>query len=77
MEEKHPQQPKKKPSPTEFIKYSAMGLQMAAIMGGFIFVGHWLDGLLGFIKVPILTLVFSLAGVFIALWYFIKDFLKK
>jgi hypothetical protein len=53
-----------------------MGLQMAAIMGAGVFAGHWIDGLLKW-KVPIFTLVLSLAGVFLALWYFIKDFLKK
>jgi ATP synthase protein I len=78
MEDQQPQQPKKKPSPTnnDFIRYSGMGLQMAAIMGGFAFAGHWLDGIVHF-KIPVFTLVLSLFGVFAGLWYFIRDFLKK
>jgi 4-hydroxybenzoate polyprenyltransferase len=67
---------KKKQSPTDFFKYSGMGLQMAAIMGGSAFGGHWIDTQLS-LKIPIFTLVLSLAGVFFALWYFIRDFLKK
>ncbi len=76
MEEEQTKQPKKKQPPTEFLKYSGMGLQMAAIMGAGVMAGHWIDGWLAF-KIPIFTLVLSLFGVFLALWYFIKDFLKK
>jgi hypothetical protein len=53
-----------------------MGLQMAVIMAAGVLSGHWLDGLTG-IKFPIFTLILAMAGVFLALWYFIKDFLKK
>ncbi len=67
---------KKKQSFSDFGKYSGMGLQMAAIMAAGVLSGHWLDGVLAF-KFPIFTLILALAGVFLALWYFIKDFLKK
>jgi ATP synthase protein I len=77
MQDRPTQPPKKKQSPTDFLKYSAMGLQMVAIMGVFIFAGHWLDDFLEFKKVPIFTLILSLVGVAVALWYFIRDFLKK
>jgi ATP synthase protein I len=76
MEEQTPQSPKKKQSPTDFAKYSAMGLQMAAIMGGSTYLGYKLDGWLH-LHFPLFTLILSLTGVFAALWYFIKDFLKK
>jgi hypothetical protein len=77
MQEQEPQSPKKKQQPTnDLMKYSGMGLQMAVIMGGSIFLGHWLDGITHF-KIPLFTLFFALAGVFAALWYFIRDFLKK
>ncbi|HEV7231879.1 MAG TPA: AtpZ/AtpI family protein [Bacteroidia bacterium] len=76
MQPQQTEQPKKKQQSTDFIKYSAMGLQMAAIMGGCAFLGHWLDGLTGW-KFPAFTLFLSLFGVFAALWYFIRDFIKK
>lgn len=76
MEEQKPQPTKKKQSPTDLARYSAMGLQMAAIMAGGAFGGHWLDTTIG-LKIPVFTLVLSLFGVFAALWYFIRDFLKK
>jgi hypothetical protein len=76
MEQEQTPPKKKKQSLTDFGKYSGMGLQMAAIMAAGVLSGHWLDGLTG-IKFPIFTLVLAMAGVFLALWYFIKDFLKK
>ncbi len=76
MEEPKPQSPKKKQSPTDLLKYSAMGLQMAAIMGGSTFLGHKLDGWMA-LKFPVFTLLLAISGVFAALWYFIRDFLKK
>ena len=72
-----PQTPKKKKqSLSDFGKYSGMGLQMAVIMAAGVLSGHWLDGVLS-LKFPVFTLILALAGVFLALWYFIKDFLKK
>jgi hypothetical protein len=53
-----------------------MGLQMAAIMGGSTFLGYKLDGWMT-LKFPVFTLLLALSGVFAALWYFIRDFLKK
>lgn len=76
MQEQEPPSSKKKQQPTDFIKYSGMGLQMAAIMIGGALGGHWLDGLMH-LKFPVFTLILSLVGVFGALWYFIRDFLKK
>lgn len=70
-------QQKKKRSLTRYARYSAMGLQMAAI----IILGMWgglqLDKWLGLKKFPVFSLLLSLAGVAGAIYYFIKDFIKK
>ncbi len=71
------QNSRKKQPPTNWAKYSSMGFQMAAIIGVGVFAGVKLDAWLDFKKVPIFTLLFSLLSVFAAMWYFVKDFLKK
>lgn len=53
-----------------------MGLQMAAIITGGVFAGIKLDKWLQ-LKFPIFTLVFTLLSVFLAIYYFIKDSIKK
>lgn len=62
--------------PNSYVKYSGMGLKMAAIMVGGTFLGiesdKWLQ-----LKFPIFTLLFALLSVFLAIYYFIKDFIKK
>ena len=60
----------------DYAKYSGMGLQMLAIMLAGAFGGHYLDKILT-TPFPIFTLVLTLAGVAGAIWYFVKDFLKK
>ena len=60
-----------------FAKYGAMGFQMAAIIGLGVFGGMKLDEFLGLKKIPAFMLLFSLAAVAGAIYYFIKDFLKK
>jgi hypothetical protein len=53
-----------------------MGFQMAAIIGGGVFLGIKLDEWLK-LKFPVFTLVLTLLSVFLAIYYFIKDILKK
>jgi hypothetical protein len=53
-----------------------MGLKMVIIMIGGTFVGIELDKWIQ-IKFPIFTLVFALLAVFLAIYYFVKDFIKK
>jgi hypothetical protein len=53
-----------------------MGITMVVIIGGGTYGGVLLDKYLG-LKFPVFTIVISLASVFLAIWYFIKDFLKK
>jgi hypothetical protein len=53
-----------------------MAIQMAAIIVGGVLGGIELDKLLA-IKFPIFTLVLTLLSVFLAMYYFIKDVIKK
>jgi len=52
-----------------------MGLKMALIMVGGTFAGIELDKWLQ-LKFPVFTLLFALLSVFLAIYYFIKDFIK-
>jgi len=67
--------PKKQPD--NYLKYSGMGLKMALIMIAGTYSGIILDEWLQFKKIPIFTLLFSLLSVFLAIYYFVKDFIKK
>lgn len=53
-----------------------MGIQMAAIITGGVMGGIELDKWLSF-KIPVFTLVLTLLSVFLAIYYFIKDVIKK
>ncbi|HEY6162831.1 MAG TPA: AtpZ/AtpI family protein [Bacteroidia bacterium] len=83
MQEQKPQKPKKQ-SPTDptrgssdYAKYGMMGFQMAATIGVGVFGGIKLDEWLGLKKFPVFTIVLSLVSVFAAIYFVIKDFLKK
>lgn len=56
-------------------KYSAMVFQMAAIIFGFSYAGIKLDGY--FKTKSVITAILALLGVFFAIYFVIKDFLKK
>jgi hypothetical protein len=73
-EQKNKNLPKKQPN--DYLKYSGMGIQMAAIITGGVLAGIQLDKWLRF-KFPVFTLVLTLLSVFLAIYYFIKDILKK
>ncbi|MCX6295072.1 MAG: AtpZ/AtpI family protein [Bacteroidetes bacterium] len=62
--------------PNSYVKYSGMGIKMATIMIGGTFAGIELDKWLQ-LKFPVFTLIFSMLSVFLAIYYFIKDFIKK
>lgn len=70
---KSEKKPKKWP---DYMKYSGMGLQMLAIMLAGVFGGRYLDKVVH-TSFPVFTLVLTLFAVTAAIWYFIKDFLKK
>ena len=58
------------------MRYATMGTTMLSVMVAFSFGGHLLDQWLH-LKIPILTIVLSIAGVFIAIYMVIRDLLKK
>jgi antibiotic biosynthesis monooxygenase (ABM) superfamily enzyme len=53
-----------------------MGIQMGAIIAAGVWGGIQLDKLLH-LKFPVFTLILTLLSVFLAMYYFIKDVLKK
>jgi hypothetical protein len=68
--------PKKQPS--DLGKYAGMATTMAVIICGGTFGGRWLDVNYPLTeKFPVYTLVGALGSVFAAMWYFIRDVLKK
>lgn len=62
---------------SDYARYSTMGFQMFAIIGAGLFAGIKLDEWLGFKKFPLFTLVLSLLAFFGALYWVLKDFIKK
>jgi hypothetical protein len=76
MSSQTPNSPKKQPS--DFAKYGSMATYMAVIICLGTFSGRWLDNNYPLTqKIPVYTLVLSLLSVFAAMWYFIRDFVKK
>lgn len=58
-------------------KYLSMATYMAVIITLGTLGGRWLDTHFQLTTFPLFTLVLSLLSVFAAMWYFIRDFLKK
>jgi hypothetical protein len=59
----------------KYAKYSSMVFQMGAIIFGFTYAGIWLDE--KYNRSPLFTTIFALASIFLAIYYTIKDFIKK
>ena len=59
-----------------YAKYSAMGVQMGLIIGASAWLGQYLDEL-NEMETPLFTLGLSLVGVALALYFVLKDFIKK
>jgi hypothetical protein len=63
-------------SGSDFAKYSGLAFSMMAVIGVFSYVGYRLDA-----KFPnrysLFTVIFSLAGVLIAMYQIIKQFIGK
>ncbi len=73
-----PKQNSPKKPHSDFAKYGSMATYMAVIITAGTLGGRWLDNSVPLTpKVPVYTIVLSLVSVFAALWYFIRDFLKK
>ncbi|MDR2868489.1 MAG: AtpZ/AtpI family protein [Bacteroidales bacterium] len=58
-----------------YAHYSGISVQMIVIIGGFAFGGVKLDEYLN-LK-PLFTLLLSLAGIALAMYYVIKDLIRK
>ena len=59
-----------------YARYSSFAIQMMVIIAAGTYGGFRLDKYLGW-KFPLFTVVLSLLSVVAAIWYAIKDFLKK
>ncbi len=59
-----------------YARYAGIGFQMFAVIGLFTFIGYQLDKKRE-AELPLLTALFSLAGVCIALYQVIKTVTKK
>jgi hypothetical protein len=59
-----------------YARYSSLAFQMMAIMLAFVFAGFKLDEWTGW-KFPIFKVILSMAGVSLAIYYAIKDFIRK
>ena len=68
---------KKQPTLTDYGKYAGMGFQMAAIIGLGTYAGVKLDHHFGLKKFPAFTLSLSLLSIVGAIYFSVKDILKK
>ena len=59
-----------------YARYSNLAIQMLVIIGGGTYGGFRLDKFLGW-KFPVFTIVLSLLSVTAAIWFAVKDLLKK
>jgi len=67
--------PDPKKSLNNYARYSSMAIQMVVIIMVGVFGGYKLDVWLN--TQPVLTVILSLASVFVAIYVVIKDLLKK
>jgi len=76
MQEKTPKsQPKTVKGLNNYAKYSSLAVQMIVIILLFVFGGIKLDKWLK-LEFPVFTVVLSLAGTGLAIYYGVKDLLK-
>ncbi len=59
-----------------YAKYSSLAFQMMGIVLAGVFGGMWLDKKINW-NFPIMTLILSMLSVTLAIYYAIKDFLRK
>jgi len=65
----------KKQNVENILKYSNLGVQMLVIIFLSVFGGYHLDKYLE-LSFPVFTLIFSLVGIFAAIYHAVKDFIK-
>jgi hypothetical protein len=69
--------PKNQKTPLpDYAKYSSIAMQMLVIIAGGVFGGYVLDNYLNF-KFPLFTIVLSFLSVAFAIYFVVKDLLKK
>jgi membrane protein DedA with SNARE-associated domain len=76
MNSPKPSSPKKRPEQSA-AKYLSMATYMAVMITVGTLGGRWLDQRFQLVDFPLFTLVLALVSVFAAMWYFIRDFMKK
>lgn len=59
-----------------YVKYSGMGIQMLVIIFAGAYGGIKLDKVLS-LKFPVFTITLSLLAVVVAIWFVIKDLIRK
>lgn len=75
MQKPEIKKPKKRPNPGSLLRYSGMGLQMAAIMLAGAWAGSKLDQYLQ-VKNNLCTAAGVVIGLFLGLYLIIKDLMK-
>lgn len=75
MEQSEPPK-KKKPSLTDYGKYSSLVFQMAATVAIGVFGGIKTDEWLG-MHIPVFTVLLSFIGVIAAVYFAVKDLVRK
>ncbi len=68
--------PETKTKVNNYVRYSSMVFQMAALIGLGVWGGRQLDHYLG-LKFPAFTLVFLFVAIFVGMYWSLKDLLKK
>lgn len=68
--------PEKESGLKNYAKYSSIGIQMLAIILIGVYGGVKLDELI-FWEFPIFTIILSILSVFLAIYYVVRDLLKK
>lgn len=74
---KKPKPPSRKKPFDQYLKYSATGFQMLAIILIGVFIGDQLDEHFPISDVPVFTTLFSLIFVGIAMWIIIRQLINK
>ena len=77
MEDKKNTQNKKKKLLANYSRYSAVAFQMGAIIGIGVFCGIKLDEYFELKKFPLFTILLSFSSVVFAVYYMIKDLMRK
>lgn len=77
MEKNKPEKIKEKSNPLNtYARYSSLAFQMMAIVLLFVYGGYKLDQWIEW-TFPLFKLLLSLIGVILAIYFAIKDFIKK